>query len=137
MEDPVIGRARSAMNKRFTVMFIFIVFGFIFGYYAVTFASSIIKSISLYKTIENSNKLEISGNSKMLISNKTYDDEVYGEKNEVELVDEYKEFQKNLTNIKQTYSDYNKKVTEYQRALNKDVTDVIDEKIFSSKFDNY
>jgi hypothetical protein len=125
------------MNKRFTVMFIFIVFGFIFGYYAVTFASSIIKSISLYKTIENSNKLEISGNSKMLISNKTYDDEVYGEKNEVELVDEYKEFQKNLTNIKQTYSDYNKKVTEYQRALNKDVTDVIDEKIFSSKFDNY
>jgi len=95
-------------------------------------------SVALYNMTKNKQDgFQQSMNTRVVISNKEFDNENYDKNDDIDLVDEYKEYNRNMSSIKQTYSEFNKKVTEYQRAMNRDVTDKIDEKMMLREHDNY
>ena len=95
-------------------------------------------SVALYNMTKNKQDgIQQSMNTRVVISNKEFDNENYDKNDDIDLVDEYKEYNRNMSSIKQTYSEFNKKVTEYQRAMNRDVTDKIDEKMMLREHDNY
>jgi len=95
-------------------------------------------SVALYNMTKNKKDgFQQSMNTRVVISNKEFDNENYDKNDDIDLVDEYKEYNRNMSSIKQTYSEFNKKVTEYQRAMNRDVTDKIDEKMMLREHDNY
>lgn len=136
--DPRIKSARKAMSKRFQLLGVLIIFVIILIYFCIQFITAIIDSVSTYNmTKANQESFQSKINSRVIIANKEYDDEKYEEDKDVVLVDEYKEYKRNMSSIKQTYAEFNKKVTAYQRALNKDVTDNIDEGIMLKENDNY
>ena len=136
--DPRIVAARQAIKKRFRMIGIFAILVIIIIYFITTFISSIMGAVSTYNMTKGKQEaFQPKMNTRVVISNKEFDNEKYKRDGEIELVDEYKEFNRNMLSIKQTYSDFNQKVTQYQRALNKEVTDKVDEKMMLREHDNY
>jgi len=136
--DPRIISARKAMTKRFRLIGILGIFIIILLYFIIHFITSIMDSVALYNMTKNKKDgFQQSMNTRVVISNKEFDNENYDKNDDIDLVDEYKEYNRNMSSIKQTYSEFNKKVTEYQRAMNRDVTDKIDEKMMLREHDNY
>ncbi len=107
-------------------------------YFIIAFAMSISDAIGNYRMMAKRSdeaKTRMSGN--MVISNAEYDNEEYGEGQNDGLVDEYNEFKRNMARVKQVYADYNTKVAAYQRGLDKEPTDIIDEKLMLREHDEY
>lgn len=138
VQDPRLERAKLAMFDRFKMLGVFVLFAIIIVIFAAMFIGNIVTSIATYNSMVKRNgdtKTGLSGSA--AISNPDYDSEVYDDDKDIKLVDEYNEFKKNMARIKQLYSDYNSKVTAYQRSMNQEPTDVIDEKIMLRQHDNY
>lgn len=138
VSDPRIVAARKAISKRFKLMGLFGIFSIILIYFCFTFITSITDAVGIYNMTKGKQESFVPKmNTRVIISNKEFDNETYKKDGDVELVDEYKEFNRTMLSIKQTYSDFNQKVSDYQRALNKEVTDKVDETMMLREHDNY
>lgn len=132
---PLIEKARLALTGRLRMLFLFFLFAGILIYFIVIFVTTIQSSISDYNRMSDNQTYALSGNATFVSS--SYDNEEYSNDTGEVQIDEYNEFKKSMASIKQIYSDYNEKVATYQRGLNKEPTDIIDEKMLLRDNDNY
>lgn len=137
LEDPRIKEANTAMHSRLRMLGIFAIFVILLIYFIIAFAMAIYDSIANYYALTKNNDAKTTMNGRAAIASSDFDNEQYGDQNGEELVDEYNEFKRNMAKVKEIYSDYNQKVTEYHKSLEKEPTDIIDEKLMLREFDEY
>jgi len=101
------------------------------------FIMTIYDSINNFYAMTKSSETKINTNGRAAIASQEFDNEEYDELGNEELVDEYNEFKRSMAKVKEIYADYNQKVTAYQKSLEKEPTDVIDEKLMLREHDDY
>ena len=137
LQDPRITEAYTAMYGRLRMLGIFAIFVLILIYFIIIFITTIYDSIAHYYSMTDQKNDYTSMNGRAAISLSIYDNEEYDEMGDEEIVNEYNEYKRSMAKIKTIYADYNEKVSVYQRSLDKEPTDVIDEKLMLKEFDNY
>lgn len=138
ISDPWIREAKTAFFGRIRTLGIFVIIAILIITFATKFAFDIYSSISTYRYMTNQMALPTSMSSgTATIASASYDNEEYANENDEILFDEYNQFKRNMANVKQLYAEYNSKVTEYQKSINQEPTDVIDERLMLREHDNY
>lgn len=137
LQDPRIKEANTAMYGRLRMLGIFALFVILLIYFIIAFAMTIYDSITNYYALTKDNDAKTTMNGRAAIASSDFDNEQYGDANGDELVDEYNEFKRSMAKVKEVYADYNQKVAAYQKSLDKEPTDVIDEKLMLREFDDY